>query len=210
MLISIKRIIIMAWDAQLKLDPNSPSFAAQCEELRRENAALIERNLELEQYACRDSLTPLYNRRHFMNVMDEEISRQKRRSTKAALLFVDVDGLKGVNDMHGHGGGDHLLVHIANLLMINLRQSDLLARLGGDEFGILLTKMTDEQIEQKIVRLSALIAQSECNYDGAAISASISIGYSFVIDGDTAATVMARADAAMYRHKRSSAKIHAA
>ena len=200
----------MAWDAQLTLDPNSPSFAAQCEELRRENAVLVERNLELEQYACRDSLTPLYNRRHFMTVIGAEISRQKRRSTKAALLFVDVDGLKAVNDAHGHGGGDHLLVHIANLLMNNLRQSDLLARLGGDEFGILLTKMTDEQIEQKIVRLSALISQSDCSYDGAKISASISIGYSFVIEHDTAATVMARADAAMYRHKRSSAKIHAA
>jgi diguanylate cyclase (GGDEF)-like protein len=174
---------------------------AEIDALRDKVAQLQERVAQLDQLAHQDSLVDLPNRRGFMRTLERLIDRVNRYGEKAAMLFVDIDGLKLINDSCGHKAGDQALIEVARLLVGGVRKSDLVARIGGDEFGILLSHADGETAEETAARLVDLIAGCEFAHDGEALPLSVAIGVGMVSGEDTPEAVMARADREMYRKK---------
>lgn len=99
----------------------------------------------LEHLAYFDSLTQLPNRRLFQDRLEHAVTSSKRSGLYGALLFLDLDGFKALNDVHGHDAGDHLLIEIAQRLKTRLRESDTVARIGGDEFVIILERLNSSE-----------------------------------------------------------------
>jgi diguanylate cyclase (GGDEF)-like protein len=170
--------------------------------LRREVAMLRLVNAELERVVVRDTLTPLYNRRYYISALNDRISRASRYDTTAVAIIVDVDHMKKINDAHGHAAGDFALMHLADLLSGSIRSSDVAARIGGDEFALILDEMTDRQAVAKIVSLRKMVAGMPCLFGGLALPVSASFGWTAIRPADSDATVLARADEAMYEQKR--------
>jgi diguanylate cyclase (GGDEF)-like protein len=169
--------------------------------LRGKVARLQERVEQLDQLAHQDSLINLPNRRGFMRELERLIARVDRYGISAAMLFVDLDGLKIINDTFGHRAGDEALIQVANLLSKGVRHSDVVARIGGDEFGILLESSDERDAQETAVRLIDQISASEFLHDGEALPLSVAIGVGMIDALDTAEAVMERADEAMYRRK---------
>ena len=117
------------------------------------------------------------------------------------MLFVDVDGLKTINDTFGHRAGDLALIQVAELLESGVRKSDFVARIGGDEFGILLENADEGSASETAARLVDVIAACEFCHDGECLPLSVAIGVGVINANDCAEDVMARADEQMYRRK---------
>src|SRR5580765_498188 len=113
--------------------------------LRDEIIKLESKVQQLDQLAHLDPLIGLPNRRGFMRQLEALIARVKRYGDHGAMLFVDIDGLKAINDSYGHQAGDEALIRVSEMLVSGVRSGDCVARLGGDEFGILL-EHADEAI----------------------------------------------------------------
>lgn len=177
------------------------SLVEEISMLRGKVAQLQERCEQLDQLAHQDSLIDLPNRRGFMRVLERLIDRVQRYGENAAMLFVDVDGLKAINDTFGHQAGDQALIQVARLLSGGVRKSDVVARLGGDEFGILLVHSDEAAAHETAARLVDLIADCEFMHGGHSLPLSVAIGAGIVSGEDTPEKVMARADAEMYRRK---------
>jgi diguanylate cyclase (GGDEF)-like protein len=169
--------------------------------LRGKVARLQERVEQLDQLAHLDSLINLPNRRGFMRELERLIARVDRYGLKAAMLFVDVDGLKIINDSFGHRAGDQALIQVANLLASGVRHSDVVARIGGDEFGILLECADEAAAQETAARLIQQISACEFLHDGEELPLSVAIGVGMIDALDTPETIMERADEAMYRRK---------
>jgi len=169
--------------------------------LRAKVARLQERVEQLDQLAHQDSLISLPNRRGFMRELERLIGRVDRYGINAAMLFVDLDGLKMINDTFGHRAGDEALIQVANLLASGVRHSDVVARIGGDEFGILLEASDEDAAHETASRLVDLICSCEFVHDGDALPLSVAIGVGMIDALDTAEAVMERADEAMYLRK---------
>jgi diguanylate cyclase (GGDEF)-like protein len=169
--------------------------------LKSEIARLEERCGELDRLAHLDALIPIANRRGMLRELEMMIARCERHDTPAAVLFIDLDGLKQVNDCFGHQGGDAALVHVAQQLTRGVRSTDCVARLGGDEFCILLDHADEESAIETARRLVNMVAGDEFLFDGQPVPLSVAIGLTVVERGDTPAAVLARADQAMYRVK---------
>ena len=169
--------------------------------LRGKVARLQERVEQLDQLAHQDSLINLPNRRGFMRELDRLIARVDRYGIKAAMLFVDLDGLKMINDTFGHRAGDEALIQVAALLSKGVRHSDAVARIGGDEFGILLESSDERDAQETAARLIDQISGCEFLHDGEALPLSVAIGVGMIDALDTAEAIMERADEAMYRRK---------
>jgi len=169
--------------------------------LRAKVARLQERVEQLDQLAHQDALINLPNRRGFMRELERLISRVDRYGINAAMLFVDLDGLKMINDTFGHRAGDEALIQVAALLSKGVRHSDVVARIGGDEFGILLESSDDANAQETAARLIDQISASDFVHDGEALPLSVAIGVGMIDALDTAEAVMERADEAMYRRK---------
>jgi len=169
--------------------------------LRGKVARLQERVEQLDQLAHQDSLISLPNRRGFMRELDRLIHRVDRYGIHAAMLFVDLDGLKMINDTLGHRAGDEALIQVAGLLSKGVRHSDVVARIGGDEFGILLESSDEAAAHETASRLIEQISACEVMHDGEALPLSVAIGVGMIDALDTAEAVMERADEAMYRRK---------
>jgi len=169
--------------------------------LRGKVAQLQERVAQLDQLAHQDSLIDLPNRRGFMRALERLIDRVKRYDEKAAMLFVDIDGLKLINDSFGHKAGDEALIQVARLLAGAVRKSDLVARIGGDEFGILLSHADAANAHDTATRLIDLIAGCDFVHAGDPLPLSVAIGVGMIGGEESPDQVMARADAEMYRRK---------
>jgi two-component system, cell cycle response regulator len=150
-----------------------------------------------------DELTGLYNRRGFLTLAGNHVKLVERTRTPFALVFVDLDGMKQINDSLGHSAGDRALIETASLLQKCIRQSDVVARLGGDEFVLLLTAANDTT--ERVVRarlqqqLNACNAQPDRAYK---LSFSIGIVLETAQQLATLEQLMARADALMYEQKQ--------
>jgi diguanylate cyclase (GGDEF)-like protein len=155
----------------------------------------------LEAHADTDFLLDIPNRRGFERELSRSIAYVKRYRASAALLVVDVDRLKPINDRFGHAAGDHLLKTIVGVLSANIRKSDMLGRLGGDEFGILLWNLGEDDAQVKAAALEGAVDSTICGYRGRRITPGISVGVTVLGADDDAATVLARADQAMYARK---------
>ena len=169
--------------------------------LRSDVARLESRVEELDHEAHRDALVPVANRRGLVRQLNMFIARCERHHIPAALLFVDVDGLKSLNDSFGHSAGDAALVYLAQLMVDGVRQSDLVARVGGDEFAILLDHADEQDAMDTANRLVNSIAASDFMHHGKPLPLSVAIGITSIEQGDTAEIVLDRADQEMYREK---------
>lgn len=150
-----------------------------------------------------DTVTNLPNRRLFLDRLTQEIKKSRRASTAMALFFIDLDRFKEVNDTHGHGIGDQLLIETARRLNDCVRNTDTVARLGGDEFTIILTNLADTNRVEAVARniLKALELPFCINDIPLQISGSIGIAL-YPDDAPDADNLLAKADIAMYSAKR--------
>jgi diguanylate cyclase (GGDEF)-like protein/PAS domain S-box-containing protein len=154
--------------------------------------------------AYNDALTGLANRTSLAPALEQAIERTRRNRSKLAGVFMDLDGFKQVNDVHGHAAGDAFLVEVARRLRRSLRASDIVARLGGDEFFVVLEQMQDAPaVERVVAKLAAEVLKPYELFGGVKARCSASLGVSiFPDDAGDAATLMAHADKAMYAAKR--------
>ena len=187
-------------DSLLNLS-DSEALAAEIARLRDEVARLQGRVDQLDQMAHQDVLIGLPNRRGFMRQLGQLIARINRYDDLAAMLFIDVDGLKLINDSCGHQAGDEALMFVAELLVRGVRSSDYVARIGGDEFGILLEHADESVAAETASRLVSQIAGCEFCYEGSCLPLSVAIGFSLIAKGDSSEEVIQRADLAMYAEK---------
>ncbi len=169
--------------------------------LREQVAQLQARVEQLDELAHQDSLISLPNRRGFMRALDRFIDRAKRYDEPSAMLFVDLDGLKMINDTFGHRAGDEALIQVAELIVGGVRRSDVVARIGGDEFGILLAHADEASAHETAGRLVDQIADCDFMHDGDPLPLSVAIGVGMIAPDDSAQAIMARADEEMYRRK---------
>lgn len=178
---------------------------ANCTALQSKNTQLREDLAEMEQRANHDVLTGLSNRRYFIESLEKRIMRCQRYGDNTALLFLDVDDLKAINDKYGHAAGDMLLTRLADILKDNIRGCDMVARIGGDEFALLLDNLDADQVESKILSLMKRIKTTNLEYTNQRLKFGAAIGYSFVGPTDTVIALMLRADEAMYKSKNEGA-----
>ena len=192
--------------AKQLIDPSdSEQLASEVVRLRGEIARLQATVERLDDLAHLDPLVELPNRRGFLRQLDGLITRVKRYGDDAAMLFVDIDGLKRINDSHGHRAGDEALIRVSQLLVSGVRSGDCVARLGGDEFGILLEHADQAVSEETASRLAERIAECDFNHDGAPLPLGVAIGIGIIAAADDPEAVMARADRAMYLKKAAAA-----
>ena len=153
----------------------------------------------LQRLADHDPLTDLWNRRRFEEELRRQVARCRRYGEKAALLLLDIDGFKAVDDTFGHKAGDDLLKLVAGALQRRLRGTDAVARLGGDEFAVLLANVSPDQAAELAEQLHALVAAATIDLGGRHLSVTASVGVVFLderIAGEQDA--MIQADVAMY------------
>lgn len=177
-------------------------FAAEIERLQAELAAARAQVAQLEARADVDALLEILNRRGFERELRRSLAYVERYGTTAALIYLDLDNFKPVNDSHGHAAGDSVLQAVAATLQRTVRGSDVVSRLGGDEFGVLLWNIGEAQTVAKARELEAMIAATKVKHGTAVVSVGASAGYTMLRAGDAPADVIARADAAMYARKR--------
>lgn len=162
--------------------------------LRASLAEMRERVAELERVADGDTLTPLPNRRRFLRDLERAIAQTNRHQTPAALLNIDIENLKAINDRHGRFAGDAVLIHVAKLLSTLIRSTDVLARVGGDEFGLILDHLDHNSAIETADRLTQCIAHCPLDMGGALIAIEATIGIATIMAGDTLDDVLRRAD----------------
>jgi diguanylate cyclase (GGDEF)-like protein len=154
-----------------------------------------------EELADRDSLAPTLNRRAFLRELHRTMSEVERYKTPAAVLYLDLDGFKAVNDAYGHAAGDAILRHVGLLLLDSVRESDVVGRLGGDEFGVILNRASADEACAKAASLSAHINNSAILHAGIAHRIRASVGVHPIALAEDPETAIARADEAMYADK---------
>lgn len=169
--------------------------------LRATIKRLEDKVVELDRLAHLDPLVGVMNRRGLMRELEAMIARHERQDLPAAVLFVDLDALKSINDRFGHDVGDAALVKVAQVLLGGVRICDCVARLGGDEFCVLLERSDEASARDTAERLVELVAGAEFSFAGQRMPLSISVGMTLLECGDTPHDVLARADRAMYRVK---------
>lgn len=176
--------------------------AALVAEIRRLSAEIVKLEAQvrgLQELAHTDCMLNLLNRRAFVICLERVVARVERHGEAAAMLFVDVDNLKPLNDGFGHNAGDTALAKVGQLLTQTVRKSDCVARIGGDEFGILLERADELAGWQMALRIVER-AVDFC-FEGNRMPLSVAVGVAEIRAGDKPADVMRRADEAMYRIK---------
>jgi diguanylate cyclase (GGDEF)-like protein len=172
--------------------------------LEREMVERRQLEARLRQMATTDGLTGALNRSGFMALSQAELDQKMEADRSIALMMLDVDHFKSINDRFGHAGGDLALKHLVSTLSSRIRRGDLLGRLGGEEFAILLPSVTAPEAERLAERLVAHVAASAVNYGGRSIEMTISVGLTMTSEADRSIErVIARADDALYRAKES-------
>ncbi|HSS37224.1 MAG TPA: GGDEF domain-containing protein [Polyangia bacterium] len=159
---------------------------------------------QMSESALRDGLTRAYNKRYFIDRIDTELQYAVRHGAPLALIFLDIDHFKKINDTHGHPAGDYVLTQLATLAMSMLGDDAMLARYGGEEFAI-LSRGTELAVAAELSeRLRAAVAAHRFAFGGQAIPVTVSIGVARAPDPTitTTSDLVARADEAMYAAKR--------
>jgi diguanylate cyclase (GGDEF)-like protein len=177
-------------------------LAAEVTRLESELAATREKLRELETRAAVDPLTDVFNRRGFERELKRAVAYVARYGGSAALVYLDLDGFKSVNDRHGHAAGDAVLRAVAAALLQRVRASDTVARLGGDEFALLLWNLDEGNAIAKANALEAAIDSLRVSFGNAQLAVGVSAGVAMLNAAQDPADVIARADAAMYARKK--------
>lgn len=177
-------------------------LTSELESALGELAHVRTRLVVLEATVDEDPLVPVFNRRGFMRELDRGISYASRYQRRASVLYIDIDGLKAVNDRHGHAAGDRILVDFGRLLMNHVRRSDAIGRLGGDEFAIFLHEADRATAEGKARELAQLAAGLQFDFETASMGVDFSWGVAEIVADEPATATLARADAEMYCFKQ--------
>jgi diguanylate cyclase (GGDEF)-like protein len=181
----------------------SRSFHDMQREIMVHLSELNESRKVLDHLARHDTLTGLPNRRMFFDRLEHAIANSRRSGKQLAVLFIDLDRFKDINDSFGHAAGDGVLITVANLLKSAVREVDTVARLGGDEFVILLDTIDDPQHVTVIIRKLHTLFQKPMRIGGHELQVHASIGAGiFPRDGKDADELMQNADQAMYHSKK--------
>jgi diguanylate cyclase (GGDEF)-like protein len=160
-----------------------------------------ERMQELERQASQDALTGLDNRRRFERDLASAMARSQRDHSTGALLILDIDDFKRVNDSQGHPAGDRLIQGVATALRRRTRQSDTLARLGGDEFAVILPRCSREEAETAAEAIAREIREYRSGEESEPVTVSVGVAMFGDDPRTSAATVFSEADTAMYSAK---------
>jgi diguanylate cyclase (GGDEF)-like protein len=174
-------------------------------EIERLKAELIKAEwqiAELEARADIDPLLDILNRRGFDRELARSLAYVKRYDTAAALVFIDLDGFKTINDRHGHAAGDALLKAVVAGLKSHVRASDMVARLGGDEFAVLMWNLETAQASAKAHELENIIAGTAVTHGPVRLAVGASAGSVPLVGDATPAAILEAADQAMYARKR--------
>jgi two-component system cell cycle response regulator len=168
--------------------------------VKRLHDALLEANRRLARQALTDDLTALANRRHGAHLLEREVALCVRHGRVLALVRVDVDHFKAINDTHGHQAGDQVLADVARRLAGAVRGGDELARWGGDEFVAILPGTDKPGALRAAERLRAAVAAAPVQAAETELAVTVSVGWAHW-SGDTPDDLLARADRALYRAK---------
>jgi len=170
--------------------------------LNREITRRIAAEKRLQYVASHDALTQLPNRGLLDDRLSQALLAHRRDQSHFALLFIDLDGFKQINDQHGHPIGDALLLRVAGLLTQAVRHSDTVARFGGDEFVILLNRVQDLDAATQVADNILHSLSSPFTFEGVKVEIAVSIGVViYPRDGDTAIELLKKADQLMYQAK---------
>jgi diguanylate cyclase (GGDEF)-like protein len=176
-------------------------LAAEVDALAAELEVSRARISELEARIDIDPLTDSLSRRGFERELKRSLAYVKRYGSSVALVFIDLDSFKPVNDRHGHAAGDTVLKAVAAALTSHVRASDVVARIGGDEFAVLLWNVNAADAAAKAASLEAAIYATPLRWNDATLVVGASAGLALLGALDSPADVLARADAAMYARK---------
>jgi diguanylate cyclase (GGDEF)-like protein len=177
------------------------SLLAENQRLQTELDRAKARTAHLERLADEDALMPVANRRAFMRELSRLMALAKRYDSESSIVYLDLNGMKSVNDRFGHNAGDAALQHVARILVENTRHADIVARLGGDEFGVLLVKTDQKNAEEKAAKLALAIEHDHLLWNGEPIRLSAAFGAYCFSGKEGVAEALAAADRAMYRAK---------
>ena len=177
------------------------TLMAETAMLAQDNSDLADKLAIAQALADRDPLVPVFNRRALLRELQRVVSYIERYKTQAAVIFLDMDGFKALNDGYGHAVGDAALAHVSRLLLNQVRESDVVGRVGGDEFAIVLANAAPEEARRKAQSLAVVIAETPFIFEGVRHLLSAAIGI-HTFEGAEAAegaeALVARADEAMY------------
>jgi diguanylate cyclase (GGDEF)-like protein len=188
-----------------KADPKSPTrsdAALAIRRLRRQLAEALAKIEHLQACADTDFLLGVLNRRGFERELSRAIAYIGRYRATGALIVLDVDRLKPINDSFGHAAGDAVLKAVVDVLQRHVRASDVIGRLGGDEFVLLLWNLTEADVLAKAALLEAAIDSLRFVFEGRTVSAGASAGVAMLAPHADAVDALEQADRAMYARKK--------
>jgi diguanylate cyclase (GGDEF)-like protein len=178
------------------------TLTTEIDDLRGEVGRLKGRLAETEELADRDALTPLLNRRAFVRELGRIRTFAQRYGSPASLVYIDLDDLKGVNDRLGHAAGDAALKAVAERLLSQLRESDIVGRMGGDEFAVILAQADQATAEAKAAALARAVEAEPLQFGEWSAPLHISWGVREITQDVEPEGLVAEADAAMFARKR--------
>ena len=181
------------------------TLMGEVDQLRKETEALRAKIRDLESLADRDVFLPVLNRRAFLREVSKALALAERHDAPSALIYLDLNGFKAINDTHGHAAGDTALAQVAELIAAHVRETDAVGRLGGDEFGVVLTLTPAASAEAKAAELAETIASTPIVHEGVEMTLGAAWGVRALERGVDVETAMAEADAAMYARKTAAA-----
>jgi diguanylate cyclase (GGDEF)-like protein len=182
------------------------TLMAEVDRLRQDLDATKSKLEAVQAQADRDVLLPVLNRRAFVRELSRMLAFSERYSVPVALIYLDLNGFKPINDSYGHPAGDAALVHICEIIAHNIRESDILGRLGGDEFGLILPKADMDTAQRKALALHDRLRERPFAWHGVELPVTFAHGVTVMQSGQTATDAIAAADQAMYRAKRARAE----
>lgn len=194
--------VLMRVRNQLLIQQQHYQLIQQNQRLEQEIAERLKAEAAVRQLSLTDELTGLHNRRGFFLLAEQQLKLARRTQTSCCLIFVDLDGLKQINDTLGHATGDKLIVDAAQILKQTFRDADIVARLGGDEFVVLVPACSNNS-EDLFLRLQTSIAHFHQTTDRT-YELSMSVGISICVANETTSLedLVEQADKLMYEHKR--------
>lgn len=159
---------------------------------------------QFKEQAITDSMTGLFNRRHFLNIASSAWDRYHRYNCPLSLLMLDIDHFKSINDRFGHDVGDRVIVQVAEVCRESNRNADVLARFGGEEFVVLLPETNLQEAIIGAERLRQLVSERLLQVDNGVVNATVSVGVAQADHATLALTdMLKRADQMLYDAKRS-------
>jgi len=178
------------------------TLLTELDDLRSEVGRLKSRLSEAEGLADRDALTPLLNRRAFVRELGRVRTFAQRYGAPASLVYFDLDGFKAINDRYGHAAGDAALKVVADRLIANVRDSDVIGRMGGDEFAIVLVQADQATAQAKAGSLAQAIEREPLRFGEWTAPVHLSYGVVEITPDTDPEALIASADTAMFAAKR--------